>query len=294
MFARTFQALTITGIGLVIPILNSAAYGQVESKNQTTGGKRGWHTDGFIEARGLSESSGLARSARHPGIFWSHNDSGHGPALFAMTATGKHVAEIQVNAPACEDWEDIAADGKGTLFIGDIGDNGANRSRYQVFELEEPNPLQKPLAVAPVRRVWTYMLPVGQVDAEALFYHEGDLYVITKEIHQLPTIFRLNRNSDGTATAVAVSNINLPMITSADVSPDGRLLAVINYTQLAVYSLQDGVASVGMQEPKRVGFPALVQAEACVFDSDDVIVGSESRGIWRFTDREIRTQSLEE
>ncbi|MGC5410674.1 ABC transporter substrate-binding protein, partial [Streptomyces sp. DT225] len=48
-----------------------------------------------IEDPRITESSGLAASRLHPGIYWTHNDSDDGPYVFAVDSrTGKTVATI--------------------------------------------------------------------------------------------------------------------------------------------------------------------------------------------------------
>lgn len=48
-----------------------------------------------IEDPRITESSGLAASRAHPGIYWTHNDSDDGPYVYAVDSrTGKTVATI--------------------------------------------------------------------------------------------------------------------------------------------------------------------------------------------------------
>src|SRR5690242_16795554 len=43
----------------------------------------------------ITESSGLAASHLHPGIYWTHNDSDDGPYIYAVDSrTGKTVATL--------------------------------------------------------------------------------------------------------------------------------------------------------------------------------------------------------
>src|SRR4051812_34259336 len=43
----------------------------------------------------ITESSGLAASRLHPGIYWTHNDSDDGPYIYAVDSrTGKTVATL--------------------------------------------------------------------------------------------------------------------------------------------------------------------------------------------------------
>src|SRR5205823_4060463 len=52
--------------------------------------------DGFtIGDSRIAESSGLAASRTHPGIYWTHNDSSDGPYVYAVDGrTGRTVARI--------------------------------------------------------------------------------------------------------------------------------------------------------------------------------------------------------
>src|SRR5688500_9950833 len=81
---------------------------------------------GTIEAKALSESSGLAASRKHEGVFWSANDSGNDPVLYAMTGEGASVAEFPVDATNT-DWEDLATDDAGHLYVAGVGNNARDR-----------------------------------------------------------------------------------------------------------------------------------------------------------------------
>src|SRR5262245_64749541 len=94
---------------------------------------------GKFDARIIPEASGIVRSRRHPGIFWVHNDSGNPPALFAVRRDGSLVREYQVAAPNI-DWEDIATDDHGHLYLGDIGNNEGRLPLRTIYRLDEPDP----------------------------------------------------------------------------------------------------------------------------------------------------------
>src|SRR3954447_5690133 len=87
----------------------------------------------------IREASGIVQSRRHPGIFWVHNDSGNPPALFAVTREGRLVREYAVAAPNV-DWEDIAIDDAGHLYLGEIGNNGGRLPLRAIYQVDEPDP----------------------------------------------------------------------------------------------------------------------------------------------------------
>src|SRR5260370_26880993 len=94
---------------------------------------------GKLDDRAIREGSGLVQSRRHPGIFWVHNDSGNPPALFAVRRDGSLVREYRVSVPNI-DWEDIATDDRGHLFIGEIGNNNGWLPVPAVYQIDEPEP----------------------------------------------------------------------------------------------------------------------------------------------------------
>src|SRR2546427_1152391 len=63
---------------------------------------------GTFRSRRLTESSGVVASRAHPGILWTHNDSGDGPYLYATDLHGTDRGVVKVTGARNVDWEDIA------------------------------------------------------------------------------------------------------------------------------------------------------------------------------------------
>ena len=96
-----------------------------------------------LEDRRISESSGLVAARRSPGLFWTHNDSGDGPFVYALDRAGRSRGTWRVEGAQAIDWEDIAAgpgptEGQSYLYAGDIGDNGREREFVVVYRFPEP------------------------------------------------------------------------------------------------------------------------------------------------------------
>src|SRR4051812_6746091 len=95
---------------------------------------------GRIQHPLINESSGIIVSRRDTNVFWTHNDGGgRKQVLYAITRLGKPLAEYRVTGALLNDWEDIAADSHGHIFIGDIGNNDAKRSEISVHQIDEPD-----------------------------------------------------------------------------------------------------------------------------------------------------------
>ncbi len=153
----------------------------------------------------IKESSGIAASRRNAGIFWTHNDSGDGPFVYAFDRQGKHRGVWRVTGAKAIDWEDMAIGpgprrGRSYLYLGDIGDNSKKRDQITVYRVAEPqvtpkdssSTVQNPrdTEAADVIRL---KYPDGKYDAEALLIHPftGDLYVITKVMGAPARVYKL-------------------------------------------------------------------------------------------------------
>ena len=89
----------------------------------------------LLQSDAISESSGLVASRTHDGVFWTHNDSGDAPRIFAIDRSGALLAEVVVEGARNRDWEDIAIDDTGHLFLADIGNNGSQRLDLTVYKV---------------------------------------------------------------------------------------------------------------------------------------------------------------
>ena len=61
------------------------------------------------------------------------------------------------------DWEDIAADDEGHLYVGDIGNNGGLLAIRAIYRIDEPNPEKAATAPAHCGRLVLYGCHHGQI-----------------------------------------------------------------------------------------------------------------------------------
>ena len=94
---------------------------------------------GWLDEKLIPEASGIVKSRRFPGIFWVHNDSGNPPLLFAIKGDGRIVRQFRLGVPNI-DWEDIAIDDQGHLYVGDIGNNIGALPLRAIYRIDEPDP----------------------------------------------------------------------------------------------------------------------------------------------------------
>ena len=204
-----------------------------------------------VSDREITESSGLALSSRQPPRLWTHNDSGDRARIFLLDLDGSLVAEYAVDGAKAIDWEDIASDGAGHLYVGDIGNNSSARRQLQVYRVLEPDPREPPRHI-PVERTLRFRYadqtafpdPNKNFDAEALYVADGALWILTKHRGDTgTTLYRLaDTPGDVEQVLEPVQRIALPVddaffgtVTAASVTPDGRLVAVLLYQWIFVY-----------------------------------------------------------
>jgi len=205
-----------------------------------------------IKETSISESSGLAASRSTPGAYWTHNDSGDGPFIYAFDTRGDSLGIFRVTGAQARDWEDIAAGpgpqaNKSYLYLGDIGDNDAVRDEVVVYRIPEPAlstatrrlTKARPGSTEPAEAI-KLKYPDGKQDAEALLVHPttGNIYIVNKVPIANPTVYEAIApfTPGKLVTMRRIGTIHVPslfggVITGGSISPDGRHVALCDYFQ---------------------------------------------------------------
>ena len=198
----------------------------------------------------VNESSGLVASRTLPGAYWTNNDSGDGPFIYAFNTRGESLAVFRVTGANARDWEDISAGpgpqrNRSYLYIGDIGDNSAKRSEIVVYRIPEPDlktanrnsSKSRPIATENAEAI-RLVYPDGKHDAETLLVHPstGNLYIVTKVAFANPVVYEAQAPLDTgkPITLRRIGEVRVPSIfggaiTGGSVSPDGRRVALCDY-----------------------------------------------------------------
>lgn len=263
-----------------------------------------------LDGRLLPEASALQDSGRFPGIFWTLNDSGNPPRLFAINKLGqiiqpagvKNYEGIAVSGAKNTDWESLARDDQGHLYVGDIGNNSSKRRDLTIYQIEEPDPWHD-LSVIP-SRVIHFFYPEQKnfpdeklrYDAEALFWLDGHLHLFTKHWQDRDnSLYRLDITAaSDEATAVFLGNFHLGgMVTAADASTDGRQLAILTYSGIWLFERGDsgGFFRRSSQWLSGHWLPiAAKQAEGITFAGDDLMVVNEQGEMFRISAKPSENQ----
>jgi hypothetical protein len=238
--------------------------------------------DARFEDPAINESSGLVKSRRLNGVFWTHNDSGDRPRIFAVTREGRSIGAVEILNARNVDWEDIAIDDVGFLYLCDIGNNRNRRTDLVVYRIPEVDPKRVRTATIAARFPFRYPA-LRSPDAEACFHANGAIYLLTKEHGADETfLYRLDLSrpeQEQIVTFVGKAEID-GLVTAADLTPNGSYLAVLTYNAIHLFRKPEG--SDDYLAGRRRRFSILFgQAEAIAWDGVDLIITNEAGEILR-------------
>lgn len=186
---------------------------------------------GRVQTAAATELSGLALSGS---TLWTHNDSGGPPRLLALGLDGRVLDEVDVAGADNFDWEDVAAFDD-HLYVGDIGDNAAQRSEIVVYRV----PARSRAGAVTAERIPLRYSDRAQ-DAEALLVDptNGALVVVTKRLDGTARVYAAEGGVLRGAGVVKLGNAL--QVTAGSVSGDGRTVVLRTYDRLLVWTRRRG------------------------------------------------------
>ncbi|MDQ4141213.1 MAG: hypothetical protein M3142_11900 [Bacteroidota bacterium] len=240
--------------------------------------------NGKMDKRKVKESSGLELTSDEAAL-WTHADSGNPPLLYQVNATGKLLKTVDVPHTTNLDWEDLTKDNNGYLYIGDFGNNYNSRKNLRIFRVNE-NDVSNPDTISfsyadqeafpPAKKDWTF-------NCEAFFYYQDSLYLFSKnrnprnkvKMYKIPAQL-------GSYQAKVVDSLTIASrITAADISPDGKTVALLGYGNLYLFQT-NGKTKFLSGEKHCLSIPQTGQAEALVFiNNQDLLISNEGGKIFK-------------
>ncbi|MFQ3296379.1 MAG: hypothetical protein ACI9JT_000086 [Polaribacter sp.] len=182
-------------------------------------------------------------------LIWMVNDGGNKPVLFGLNSNGKIIKEITIRAKN-NDWEDLASDEKGTIYIGDFGNNSNKRKNLSIIIVEQNELDEKKAEVDEIAFKYPNQdrFPPKKkemyFDTEAFFYFNNFLYILTKSRvkgnYGKTTLYKIPAKK-GNYTAEIVDEFKSCndlecWITSADISPNGKKVALLSQKKVLIFS----------------------------------------------------------
>ncbi|WP_255474181.1 hypothetical protein [Pontibacter qinzhouensis] len=234
----------------------------------------------------VSESSGIEVLPNGSG-YLTHNDAGNKPYLYQLDKSGKLTKTIKLGLPNV-DWEDLARDDKGNIYIADTGNNKNKRKELAIYKVN-PKDYTKAEAIRFSYEDQKDFPPAKQdmnFDCEAIFWHGGNLYLISKDRGQKQTakIYRVTAKA-GKQQAKLIGSHKIPAaITGAAISPSGKEVVLISKEKLHIFQQVKNPEKFYDGKYKEVSLRGAGQTEAVAFETDKMLViTSEGGNLYKYT-----------
>lgn len=238
----------------------------------------------------LEENSGIQMFTSNS--LWLIEDNGNKDNIYRINLKGEITRQFEVKNAKNDDWEDLAKDLEGNLYIGDFGNNGNDRKELTIYKLSNPEREQgdkieaeKIEFVYPEQKKFPPKKSKLLYDAEAFFHWNNFLYIITKNrtrpYNGKALIYRVP-DEKGTYEAMLIGefevcdNQDTCSITSADISSDGKKIALLTYGYLILitdFKFDD--FSKGKKQLIDLGLRT--QLEALCFKNDSTLFLSDEK-----------------
>ena len=224
----------------------------------------------------LIENSAAAMSFGQPGVFFTINDSGNDPLLFALDTTGADRGAWRVQGATNVDWEAASIGPCGgsraivpavampdeCVYIGDTGDNSEKRTSRVIYRVPEPRAQRAGFTGDIAAEALRYRYPDGAHDVEAMYVRpNGSIYLITKRPRRDAAgrlrpalVFMLPPDAWGNpgpavaqlvdSLAIVPGSAPLRYITDAALAPDEHALAVRTYAQIFTFAVDPATGRV--------------------------------------------------
>jgi len=198
----------------------------------------------------LKENSGMV--VGKDSTVWLVNDGGNEDKIYQINNNGKILKELEVKNAKNKDWEDMARDQDGNVYIADTGNNANKRKDLVIYKIPNPGK-EKGDKIEAERIEFSFpeqkKFPPKQknllYDTEAIFYAKDSLYLITKNrshpfngnalIYRIPAK-KGNYKATYLGEFIPCTDFSTCKITSADISPDGKTIALLGYGKLWLFT----------------------------------------------------------
>lgn len=197
----------------------------------------------------LHEVSGTEIAANSD-LIWMLNDGGNAPEIYGLNKKGIIKKVLKIDAKN-HDWEDLASDKKGNLYIGDFGNNANKRKNLAILKVNAST-LKSSKKIDIERISFKYSnqekFPPKKkklyFDCEAFFHYNDSLYLFTKSrvkndfgkthLYKIPAK-KGHHVAEFVSTFSSCNDLNC-WVTSADISDDGKKIVLLSPKSIWVFT----------------------------------------------------------
>lgn len=223
---------------------------------------------------------------------WGIEDSGNDNVLYQLDEKGDVANSLMIRNATNTDWEDLASDTEGNIYIGDFGNNDNDRSDLCIYKISKDS-LGKEQSQAVAKTTFSYPeqkeFPPKKTervfDVEAFVVYKDHFYLFTKN---------RSKNSDGTVllykipnksgnqpaqqigSFITCSEFNTCAVTAATISANGQRLALLSHNTVWLF---EDFKEDNFFEGKKTVLPLnhYSQKEAMTFKDNSTLLISDEK-----------------
>jgi len=238
----------------------------------------------------LKENSGMAIGK--DSTVWFVNDGGNEDKIYQINNKGKILKELEVKNAKNKDWEDMAQDKDGNVYIADTGNNANKRKDLIIYKIPNPDKEKGDKTKAeqiefsfPEQKKFPPKKKKLLYDTEAIFYAKDSLYLITKNrsdpfngnalIYRIPAK-KGNYKATYLGEFIPCTDFSTCKITAADISQDGKTVAFLGYGKLWLFTNFD-LSNFCEGELKTIDLGVRTQLESISFLNNKTLLLSDEQ-----------------
>lgn len=245
----------------------------------------------------LKEVSGMETAK--DGNIWVIEDSGNKDHIYKVNLKAEVLYSLKIDHAKNEDWEELTTDSLGNVYIGDFGNNSNKRKDLAIYKIDSPQlskkkPNAKKIAFAyPEQKEFPPKKDSLYFDTEGMVHWQGHLYIFTKNRTRpysgKTLVYRVpdkegNYQAEFLGALFLCGEQNHCSVTSADISPDGKTVALLSYGRLFLFGTT-ALSDLTEAKVKAIDLNTSTQIESiCFLDNKTVLIADEQN---RFGGRKL-------
>lgn len=242
----------------------------------------------------LEEISGIEMSSGSD-LIWAIEDSGNKAVVYGYNPQSNSIdKEIEIENAENEDWEDLAMDENGNLYVGDFGNNRNKRDDLVIYAIGNPSLLGEEVTAVKThfsfedQKKFPPKKKERNFDVEAFICKGGYFYLFTRnrsskfdgttKLYRLPAV-EGTFEAELIDTFVTCDDRRDCQVTGATINFETNTIALLSYNKVWLLSeYNDDNFFEGKIEKLKLGHRSQKES-ICFINSDSIYIADENRGI---------------
>ncbi|WP_264542211.1 MULTISPECIES: hypothetical protein [Flavobacterium] len=182
---------------------------------------------------------------------WAIEDSGNENELYELDEKGEVIHSVIISNATNTDWEDLASDTEGNIYIGDFGNNDNDRTDLCIYKIskdslgqEQSQAVSKTTFSYPEQKEFPPKKTERVFDVEAFVVFKDHFYLFTKNrsknLDGRVALYKIpnkpgNQPAQQIGSFITCPEFNTCAITAADISNDGQKLALLSHNAVWLF-----------------------------------------------------------